>query len=135
MWVGTQDEGMCSCVQLFMYTGDLILSPHFRYKLSYLLRHLPSSILYLFILLINFSACGCACVGIHVWRSEVNFKCRSSGWRDGSVVKSTDCSSRGPEFNSQQPHGGSPPSVMGSEAIFWCVSEDNYSVLILIYIK
>jgi hypothetical protein len=29
------------------------------------------------------------------------------GWRDGSVVKSTDCSSRGPEFNSQQPHGGS----------------------------
>ena len=28
-------------------------------------------------------------------------------WRDGSVVKSTDCSFRGPEFNSQQPHGGS----------------------------
>jgi hypothetical protein len=24
-------------------------------------------------------------------------------WRDGSVVKNTDCSSRGPEFNSQQP--------------------------------
>jgi len=35
------------------------------------------------------------------------------GWRDGSVVKSTDCSSRGPEFKSQQPHGGSQPSVMG----------------------
>jgi hypothetical protein len=33
-------------------------------------------------------------------------------WRDGSAVKSTDCSSRGPEFNSQQPHGGSQPSVM-----------------------
>ena len=29
------------------------------------------------------------------------------GWRDGSVVKSTDCCPRGPEFNSQQPHGGS----------------------------
>jgi hypothetical protein len=29
------------------------------------------------------------------------------GWRDGSVVKSTDCSSRGPEFKSQQPHCGS----------------------------
>jgi hypothetical protein len=29
------------------------------------------------------------------------------GWRDGSAVKSTDCSSKGPEFNSQQPHGGS----------------------------
>ena len=34
-----------------------------------------------------------------------------AGELDGSVVKSTDCSSRGPEFNSQQPHGGSQPSV------------------------
>ena len=40
------------------------------------------------------------------------------GWR---AVKSTDCSSRGPEFNSQQPHGGSQTSVMGSDALFWCV--------------
>jgi hypothetical protein len=32
---------------------------------------------------------------------------RKRGWRDGSAVKSTDCSSRGPEFNSQQTHGGS----------------------------
>jgi hypothetical protein len=39
-------------------------------------------------------------------------------WRDGSSVKSTDCSSRGPEFNSQRPHGGSQPSVMGSDALF-----------------
>jgi hypothetical protein len=29
------------------------------------------------------------------------------GWRDGSVVKSTGCSSTGPEFNSEQPHGDS----------------------------
>jgi hypothetical protein len=43
------------------------------------------------------------------------------GWRDGSVVKSTDGSSRGPEFNSQQLHGGSQPSIMGSDALFWCV--------------
>jgi len=43
------------------------------------------------------------------------------GWRDGSVVKSTDCSSRGPEFKSQQPHGGSQPSEMRSDALFWCV--------------
>jgi hypothetical protein len=34
------------------------------------------------------------------------------GWTDDSVVKSTDCSSRGPEFNSQKPHGGSQPLVM-----------------------
>jgi hypothetical protein len=43
------------------------------------------------------------------------------GWRNGSVVKSTDCSSRGPKFNSQQPHGVSQPSVMGSDALFRCV--------------
>jgi hypothetical protein len=35
--------------------------------------------------------------------------------------KSTDCSSRGPEFKSQQPQGGLQPSVMGSDAFFWCV--------------
>jgi hypothetical protein len=49
---------------------------------------------------------------------EINFR---ESWRDGSVVKSTDCSSRGPEFKSRQPHGGSQPSVMGSDALFWCV--------------
>jgi hypothetical protein len=54
------------------------------------------------------------------------------GWRDGSVVKNTDCSSTGPEFKSQQPHGGSQPSVMGSDAPSG-VCEDSYSVLI--YIK
>jgi hypothetical protein len=53
-----------------------------------------------------------------------------SGWREGSAVKSSDYSSRGPEFNSQQSHGGSQPSVMGSDALFWCVSEDSYSILI-----
>jgi hypothetical protein len=46
------------------------------------------------------------------------------------VVKSTDCSSKGPEFNSYQPHGGSQSSVMGSYAHLWCVSEDSYSVFI-----
>ena len=40
------------------------------------------------------------------------------GWRDGSVVKT---SSRGPEFNSLQLHGGSQPSVMGYDVLFWCV--------------
>jgi hypothetical protein len=50
------------------------------------------------------------------------------GWRDGSGVKSTDCSSEGPEFKSQQPHGGSQPSIMRPDALFW-VSEDSYNVL------
>jgi hypothetical protein len=57
-------------------------------------------------------------------------KVESRGWKNGSAVKSTDCSSRGPEFNSQQPHDGSQPSVMGSDALFWCVSEESYNVLI-----
>jgi hypothetical protein len=34
------------------------------------------------------------------------------------VVESTDCSFRGPEFNSQQPHGVSQPSKRGSDALF-----------------
>jgi hypothetical protein len=40
------------------------------------------------------------------------------------VVKSTGCSSRSPEFKSQDPHGGSQTSVivgpMGSDTVFWC---------------
>jgi hypothetical protein len=51
------------------------------------------------------------------------------GWRDGSVAKSTDFSSRGPEFNSQQPHGDSQPSVIGSVVLFWCVSEGRDSIV------
>jgi hypothetical protein len=46
---------------------------------------------------------------------------KKEGWRDCSVDKSTDCSSEGPEFKSQQPHGGSQPPVMRSDALFWCV--------------
>jgi hypothetical protein len=36
-------------------------------------------------------------------------------------VRAPDCSSKGPEFKSQQPHGGSQPSVTKSDALFWCV--------------
>jgi hypothetical protein len=43
------------------------------------------------------------------------------GWRDGSAINSTDYSSRGPEFNSQQPHGGSETPVIESNALFWYV--------------
>jgi hypothetical protein len=52
-----------------------------------------------------------------------NIRIFEQGWRDdSSVVKSSGCSSRGPEFNSQQPYGGSQPSVIGSD-------------IVLIYIK
>jgi hypothetical protein len=54
-------------------------------------------------------------------------KIKEGGWRDGSAVKISDCSSKGPGFKSQQAHGGSQPSVMGSDALFW--DEDSYSVL------
>jgi hypothetical protein len=50
------------------------------------------------------------------WRDDS--KVKSGGWRDGSAVKSIDCSSEGGEFKSQQPHGGSQPSVMRSDALF-----------------
>jgi hypothetical protein len=43
----------------------------------------------------------------------------NKGWRDGSAVKNTDCSSEGPEFNSQQPHDGSQPSLTRSDSLFW----------------
>jgi len=36
-----------------------------------------------------------------VWRDSKDFR---RGWRDGSAVKSIDCSCRGPEFSAQHPH-------------------------------
>jgi hypothetical protein len=61
------------------------------------------------------------------WTPEKNRKANRQnkhtrqGWRNGSAVKHTDYSSRGLEFNSQQPHSVSQPSIMGSNALFWCV--------------
>jgi hypothetical protein len=56
-----------------------------------------------------------------VWRFLRTKSRNIRGWRDGSVVKSTDCYSMGSEFKSQQPHGGSQPSVMESDSLFWYV--------------
>jgi hypothetical protein len=36
-------------------------------------------------------------------------------------VRAPDCSSEGPKFKSQQPHGGSQPSVTWSDSLFWSV--------------
>jgi hypothetical protein len=41
--------------------------------------------------------------------------------RNQKVIRSTDCSSRGPEFNSQQKHGGSQTFVIGCNDLLWCV--------------
>jgi hypothetical protein len=57
----------------------------------------------------------------HVENLMRSLKHSSRGWRDGSAVKNTDCSSKGPEFKSQQPHSSSQPSVMRSDALFCCL--------------
>jgi hypothetical protein len=41
------------------------------------------------------------------FNKEIKKKNLWQGWRNGSEVKSSDCSSRNPEFKFQQPHGGS----------------------------
>jgi hypothetical protein len=46
---------------------------------------------------------------------------KGAGETDGSVGKSTDCSSEGPEFKYQQSHGGSQPPVIRYDALFWGV--------------
>jgi hypothetical protein len=44
-----------------------------------------------------------------------------TGAGEGSEGKSTDCSSEGPEFKSQKPHGDSQPPIMRSDALFRCI--------------
>jgi hypothetical protein len=46
------------------------------------------------------------------------------------VVKSTNCSSEGPEFKFQQPHGGLQPSVRDLTSSSGA-SEDSYSDIII----
>jgi hypothetical protein len=49
---------------------------------------------------------------------------KKSFWGAGEMawwVRAPDCSSEGPEFKSQQPHGGSQPSVTRSDSLFWNV--------------
>jgi hypothetical protein len=64
------------------------------------------------------------------WKNwQLGLEKKREGWRDGSAVKSTDYSSRGPELNSWQPHDYSQPSVI-MESDSSGVSEDSYSVFI-----
>ena len=48
---------------------------------------------------------------------QLNLNCK--GERAGEMAQLLRTS--GPEFNSQQPHGGSQPSKMGSDAASWGV--------------
>jgi hypothetical protein len=47
----------------------------------------------------------------------VDKEMRVGAWRDASVVKSTNCSSEGLEFKSQQPHGDLQPPIMRSDLL------------------
>jgi hypothetical protein len=50
------------------------------------------------------------------------FKVREEGAGDmAQWVRAPDCSSKGLEFKSQQPHGGSQPSITRSDSLFWSV--------------
>jgi hypothetical protein len=59
-------------------------------------------------------------------------KCIKTAYRDGeidgSVIKSTNCSSRGPEFNSQQPHGRALNHLY-RDLMPSVVSGNSYSIL------
>jgi hypothetical protein len=48
----------------------------------------------------------------------VVYKGTRGDWRGGSEDQSTDCSSRGPEFNSQQPHGAHNHLVPSSACMY-----------------
>jgi hypothetical protein len=62
----------------------------------------------------------CICVG-------EDLRISSRAGEMAQWVRAPDCSSEGPEFKSQQPRGGSQPSVMRSDTSG--VSEDSYNVL------
>lgn len=49
--------------------------------------------------------------------TRASLKKQTDKERDGSTVKSNNCSSRAPEFHFQQQRGGSYPSVMGFNGI------------------
>jgi hypothetical protein len=48
---------------------------------------------------------------------QLHKKTLLGGWWDDSAGKNTDCSSKGPEFKSQQPHGGLQPPIMRSDKL------------------
>jgi hypothetical protein len=55
-------------------------------------------------------------------KGEFNVKNKADGAGEmAQWVRASDCSSEGLEFKSQQPHGGSQPSVMRSDTLFWSV--------------
>jgi hypothetical protein len=54
------------------------------------------------------------------YKTQIN-KFKSGAGEMAQQVRAPDCSSEGPEFKSQQPHGGSQPPVMRTDSLFWSV--------------
>jgi hypothetical protein len=63
---------------------------------------------------------GKASLGV-IWCQVQDQKRKGGAGEMAQWVRAPDCSSEGPEFKSQQPHGGSQPSVTRSDALFWSV--------------
>ena len=59
--------------------------------------------------------------GSHVTSQNVVKKPLLRAGEMAQWVRAPDCSSEGLEFKSQQPHGGSQPSVRRSDSLFWSV--------------
>jgi hypothetical protein len=66
------------------------------------------------------SSAGCGLVIQHAKETTKQAKPLHAG-EMAQWVRAPDCSSEGPEFKSQQPHGGSQPSVAIADALFWSV--------------
>jgi hypothetical protein len=62
-------------------------------------------------------------------------KTKQGGWRDGSRLRALTVLPDGPEFNSQQLLGGSQPSVIGYNALFWHTGVHEARALICIINK
>ena len=54
-----------------------------------------------------------------IWRSKKETHRLEAGEMVQRLRALAACSSRGPEFNSQQPHGSTQTSIIGYDAILW----------------
>jgi hypothetical protein len=111
----SSEEGSVGISSAFVKTSECVMG---AYTYIGLMIHVPHSLGHLN----TWSLVGDAlweCLGDMAL--EIGFKSLKTQAGVMAQRLRADCSSRRPEFNSQQPHGSSQPSVMGSDAFFWCV--------------
>jgi len=114
---------VCMCVHTHTYTHTHIHT-HTHWNAQTSLINMTANV-YQFFIMKGFKSFSCLW---RVWRDsspvkylphkhkELGFHTQNPfqkpGWRNSSVVKSTDCSSTGRGFNSQHPHGSSQRPVI-----------------------